>query len=227
VPTLAAWGQTRIAAAMRAWRHGCGPLLPWFRATPFAAAHHYRDRSLPIPARVPAHLVDDGRGVLGRLASARSRPSPAALWIFDVPASLGLVLADALRRRWRLASALCFNGWYDPRGVLDGRTEIPLLLALGARRSSPPPARGVCLYFDSDRRREVPEAEVASLLDNRYQLGEEDAPAVGEIRAAGWRRIVAHVAGAPAKDLLAYLEYLERDFPVTIVRLGLGGDSRG
>ena len=46
--TLAAWPEARVTQAMRAWRRGAGPLEPWFRATPFAAACHYRDRALPV-----------------------------------------------------------------------------------------------------------------------------------------------------------------------------------
>ena len=36
--------EERALSAMRAWRRGVGALEPWFRATPFASAHHYRGR---------------------------------------------------------------------------------------------------------------------------------------------------------------------------------------
>jgi hypothetical protein len=207
-------GEERVLAAMRAWRAGCGALLPWFRATPFAAAHHYRER-LPIarPGRMPSATA--------RAVRALPPPRRATLWIFDVPGPEALWLACGLRRRFRLGAALCFNGWYDPRGVLDGRAEIPLLLGLAKRLAPPRRSAPACLIFDADRQREVvgrPEA----LFDNRYTLGDEDAPSLDQVRAAGWREVRAHAWREPAKDLLAYLEYLDRELPVSIEReLGL------
>ena len=85
-----------------------------------------------------------------------------------------------------MASALAWNGWYDPRAVLDGREEIPLLLALGdagsrvCRRGA---AR--CLVFDSAR----PRRREAGALDNRYALGEEDAPSLEHLKSMGIRRV--------------------------------------
>ena len=210
--TLAGWGERRIIAAMRAWRDGCGPLRPWFRATPFAAAHHYRERDLPVdaPGRVPAAVA--------RFAATLAGPDPATLRIFDVPAATGLWLAYALRRRCGISAALCWNGWWDPKGVLDGRHEIVLLLTLGDRLRRSRAGRSACLVFDADRQREPASAEHRDALDNRYCLGEEDAPAIDQIRAAGWRRVHAFTWGAPAQDLVPYLTYLERDMPVTVDR---------
>jgi hypothetical protein len=135
-----------------------------------------------------------------------------------MPAAPGLWLASVLRRQRGLPSALGFKGWYDPRGILDGRREIPLLLALGERLGPARSGRGACLFFDSDRRREIPGADPSAFLDNRYDLDEEDAPGIAEIRAAGWRRVCARTWGEPAKDLVAYLEYLEAELPVTSER---------
>ena len=206
--TLAAWSEARIAAAMRAWRAGCGPLRPWFRATPFAAARHYRDRTLAIGRPPRPETIDV-------LMAGLPRPDAAVLWIFDLPGALGVWLAHALRGRWRMASALCFNGWYDPRGILDGRREIALLLALGARLPRLARAAGACLVFDADRSRE-PGGPASALLDNRYRLGDEDAPALEALQAAGWRRVRACTWGPPADDLIPYLEYLDRALPVTL-----------
>ncbi len=125
-----------MLTAMRTWRHGCGPLEPWFRATPFAAAHHYRDRGLPMPRAggVPAAAA--------RFVATLPAPARRTLWILDLPGPLGLWVSYALRRRWGLSPALAWNGWYDPRGVLDGREEIPLLCALARRLPRPTsPAR--------------------------------------------------------------------------------------
>ena len=208
--TLAGWTEDAVLEAMRAWRDGCGPLVPWFRATPFAAARHYRERDLPIraPGAVPAALA--------RAAASWGRPEPATLWIFDLPGAMALWLAFALRRRWGLASALCFNGWYDPRGILDGRREIPLLLGLASRLARCRTAAGACLVFDADRQRAPDTADPSARLDNRYALGEEDAPALEQIQAAGWRRVRALTWGAPASDLQPYLDYLERSLPVRV-----------
>ena len=200
-------GERSVLAAMRAWRRGTGPLAPWFRATPFAAAHHYRgDRPGGRPGAVP--------GPIARAAASWPRPDPAALWIFDLPGPVALWLAFALRRRFGLAAALCFNGWYDPRGALDGRREIPLLLGLAPRLGRP--AGGACLVFDAGRRRELGAAAAPELLDNRYELGEEDAPSAAQIRAAGFRRVRAHTWGDPAPDLAPYLEHLGREMPVDV-----------
>ena len=202
-------GERAVLAAMRAWRRGTGPLAPWFRATPFAAAHHYRgDRPAGAPGPMPAAIA--------RAVAAWPRPDPASLWIFDLPAPVALWLAFALRRRFGLAAALCFNGWYDPRGLLDGRREIPLLLGLAPRLGRTRPAAGACLVFDAGRRREVAAEEAADRLDNRYDLGEEDAPSAAQVRAAGIRRVRAHTWGDPAGDLAPYLEHLGRELPVDV-----------
>jgi len=176
--TLQAWSERRVLGAMRAWRRGCGPLEPWFRATPFAAANHYRDRSLPVqcPAEPPA---------VRRLVSTLSRPNRGTLWVFDLPGSLGLWLAWELRRRWGHSAALAWNGWYDPRGLIDGRAEIALLLALGPRLAPARAGGGSCLLFDSNRHTELGGAHV---FDNRYTLREEDAPNVEQLGLMGVRR---------------------------------------
>jgi hypothetical protein len=203
--TLAAWPEARVARAMRAWRRGAGPLEPWFRATPFAAACHYRERALPIKDHgSPPRAVEE---LLALLPS----PEPRTLWIFDLPGPLALWLAYVLRRRRALTPALAWNGWYDPRGVLDGREEIPLLLALGAKLERAP-ARGAYLLLDSSRHAEPRSAR----LDNRYALGEEDVPTLQHLAAMDVTRARAWTWSAPAEDLAAYLAYLAGRLPVIV-----------
>ena len=193
-----------MLATMRAWRHGCGPLEPWFRATPFAAAHHYRDRALavPRPAGVPVAAA--------RLVATLPAPARRTLWIFDLPGPLGLWVSYALRRRWGLSPVLAWNGWYDPRGVLDGREEIPLLCALARRLPRPSGRRGGAIVFDSRRQRAIPPgtSSPARFLDNRYVLNEEDAPGIEQLGAMAIERVLAWSWGEEAEDLRAYLDYL-------------------
>jgi hypothetical protein len=198
--------ETRALAAMRAWRRGVGALEPWFRATPFASAHHYRGRI------AGAHRPVRGHARLERLL--RGLPSPArdTLWIFDLPGPLALRLAYELRRRFGVASALAWNGWYDPEGALDGRQEIPLLLDLGKRIARVPAHRGACLLLDSARHGE----KRAGALDNRYLLGEEDVPSLEHLHEMGVRRVRAWIWRRPAEDLAAYLAYLRTRLRVTV-----------
>lgn len=198
--------EARALAAMRAWRSGVGALEPWFRATPFAAAHHYRGR------RFRALSGTGTPAPVERLLRSLPSPSDHTLWIFDLPGPLGLWLAYGLRKRLGLASALAWNGWYDPRGALDGRAEIPLLLALAGRLARVPARRGACLLFDSARHAEKREGA----LDNRYALGEEDAPSLEHLREMGVRRVRAWVWHSPGEDLTAYLAYLGKQLPVTL-----------
>ena len=215
--TLAAWPEARVTQAMRAWRRGAGPLEPWFRATPFAAACHYRDRALPVKDHgAPPRAVEE----LLRLLPA---PDPRTLWIFDLPGPLAIWLAYALRRRRALTAALAWNGWYDPRGILDGREEIPLLLALGAKLGHAP-ARGVYLLLDSSRHAEPRSAR----LDNRYALGEEDVPTLEHLADMGVTRARAWAWTEPEEDLAAYLAYLGRRLRVRVtasVRRKVGADG--
>ena len=139
----AAISEAQVLRAMRAWRRGVGALEPWFRATPFAAAHHYRGPTRRPRLRAPASVEN--------LVHSLPAPEPSTLWIFDLPGPLALWLASGLRRRFGMTSVLAWNGWYDPRGVLDGSEEIPLLLALGKRVERLPARRRVCLVFDSTR----------------------------------------------------------------------------
>jgi hypothetical protein len=203
---LAEISERRALGAMRTWRRGVGALEPWFRATPFAAAHHYRGRGLrPLSgARPPA--------AVGRLLDSLPAPSRQTIWIFDLPGPLALWLAYGLRERLGLASALAWNGWYDPRGALDGREEIPLLLELARRLARLPAPRGACLLFDSARHGEKREG----FLDNRYLLGEEDAPSLEHLREMGVRRVRAWVWHKPGDDLSAYLAYLRKQLPVVL-----------
>jgi hypothetical protein len=192
---------------MRAWRDGCGPLEPWFRATPFAAANHYRDRSLPVcPPVEPVGAK--------RLAAALPRPRRQALWIFDLPAPLELWLAWELRRRWGLPAALAWNGWYDPRGLLSGRDEIPILLTLARRLARAKAGVGLCLLFDGNRQAGQPSP---SALDNRYALNEEDAPNAEQLTAIGVTHIRAWSWHQIAIDVKAYVDYLRSRLPVTSI----------
>jgi hypothetical protein len=197
--------EARALGAMRAWRSEVGALEPWFRATPFAAAHHYRGRRLRAlsGARAPASVE--------RLLRSLPSPSRQAIWIFDLPGPLALWLAYGLRKRLGLASALAWNGWYDPRGALDGREELPLLLTLARRLTRLPAGRGACLLFDSARHAEKREGT----LDNRYALGEEDVPSLEHLREMGVRRVRAWAWQKPGDDLSAYLAYLRQRLPVT------------
>ena len=204
--TGSAVSETRALAAMRAWRRGVGALEPWFRATPFASAHHYRGCIAGAPRLERRHA---------RLECLlRELPSPArdTLWIFDLPGPLALRLAYELRRRFGVASALAWNGWYDPEGALDGRREIPLLLDLGKRIARVPARRGACLLLDSARHDE----KRAGALDNRYLLGEEDVPSLEHLHEMGVRRVRAWIWRRPAEDLAAYLAYLRTRLRVIV-----------
>ena len=201
----AAIPEARALRAMRAWRHGVGALEPWFRATPFAAAHHYRWPTRRPRLTAPASVE--------KLLRSLPAPSPHTLWIFDLPGPLALWLAYGLRRRFGMTSALAWNGWYDPRAVLDGSEEIPLLLALGARVGRLPARRRGCLVFDSSRHA----AQKAGALDNRYTLGDEDAPSREHLKALGIRRVSAWVWDAPGEDLSGYLDYLRARMPVRVI----------
>jgi len=201
--------EARVLGAMLAWRRGVGALEPWFRATPFAAALHHRERRPRTRARTSAPASP---GSVDRLLRSLPAPDPRALWIFDLPGPLALWLAYGLRRRFGLASALAWNGWYDPRGVLDGSEEIPLLLAVGRKLARLPAPRGGCLVFDSGRHASMK----AGALDNRYALGEEDAPSVEHLGEMGIRRVQAWTWDAPGDDLSAYLGYLRTRLPVTV-----------
>ena len=53
-------------------------------------------------------------------------------------------------------------------------------------------------------------------LDNRYALGEEDAPSLEHLREMGVRRVRAWVWQSPGDDLSAYLAYLRPRLPVTL-----------
>ena len=202
----AAVSEARALDAMRAWRRGVGALEPWFRATPFASAHHYRGRAFSsgVEAAMPAPVE--------RLLHGLPAPEPHTLWIFDLPGPSALWLAYALRRRFGMAAALAWNGWYDPRGVLDGREEIPLLLALGARLGRLRAPSSACLVFDSRRAT----GKTDGALDNRYALGEEDAPSLEHLRATGIRRVRAWAWEAVAEDLSAYFAYLRTRIPVGV-----------
>jgi hypothetical protein len=203
---LPAISEARVLGAMTAWRRGVGALEPWFRATPFAAALHYRERGRRVASGTQA--PPSVERLLGSLPS----PDPRALWIFDLPGPLALWLAYGLRRRFGMASALAWNGWYDPRGALDGREEIPLLLALGQRLARVPARRGGCLVFDSGRFAE----KKSGALDNRYALGEEDAPSLEHLIPMGFRQVRAWTWEAPGEDLSAYLAYLGTRLSVTL-----------
>jgi hypothetical protein len=203
--TLASWPEARLIQVMRAWRRGAGPLEPWFRATPFAAACHYRDRTLAIErAGAPPRVVD-------RVLDLLPSPGRGTLWVFDLPGPLAVWLAYALRRRRALTAALAWNGWYDPRGVLDGRQEIPLLLTLGATLERAP-SRGAYLLLDTSRHRK-PRAD---RLDNGYALSEEDLPNAEQLAGMGVKRVRVWAWRRPGEDLTAYLAALAGRLQVTV-----------
>ncbi len=206
--TLAGWSESRIIASMRGWRRGCSVLMPWFRATPFAAAHHYRDRQLPLrtPARPPC--------VVERLASTLPPADPSVLWVLDLAGPTALWLGYLLRRRRGLAVALGFNGWYDPEGCLDGRAEIPLLLGLGERLRGTRPRAEAGLILDRGR---LTEESSVTRLDNRYSLGPEDLPALEHLRHAGQRTVRVFTEGGVAPDLAAWLADVRPAVAVEIV----------
>jgi hypothetical protein len=206
--------EARALGAMLAWRHGVGALEPWFRATPFAAALHHRGPRPRTNARasVPAPV--------NRLLRSLPDPDPHTLWIFDLPGPSALWLAFGLRRRFAMGAALAWNGWYDPRGVLDGRSEIRLLFDLARKLARMRVGRGTCLIFDSGRHAEKP----GGALDNRYALGEEDAPSLEHLRRMAIRRVRAWTWDAPGEDLSAYLAYLGARLSVT---LKAGAGRRG
>jgi hypothetical protein len=205
---LAGWSETHIIESMRAWRRGCSVLAPWFRATPFASAHHYRDRDLRVRTR--------GRppSAIEQLALALPPAEASVLWILDFPGTVALWLGYILRQRRGLALAVGFNGWYDPEGCLDGRAEIPLLLGLGARLRNTRPRMEVGLMLDRDRLAAAPDA---MRLDNRYHLGEEDFPPLEHLRRAGWRAVFVFTDGAVAPDLGVWLDDIRSGVTVEIV----------
>src|SRR5215831_12846893 len=207
-PTLAGWPESRIIAAMRAWRRGCEGLAPWFRATPFASAHHYRDRALrvSVPARPPATVE--------RFVRTMPRADASTLWVLDFPGVVALWLAYVLRRQRGLTLALGFNGWYDPEGCLDGRAEIPLLLQLGERLRHRRPRMEIGLLLDRRRAGVAPDA---TRLDNRYGLGEEDFPSLEYLRRSRCAAVSVFTEGDVAPDLGAWLDEIRAGLKVEVV----------
>ena len=207
-PTLAGWPESRIIAAMRAWRRGCEVMAPWFRATPFASAHHYRDRALrvSVAARAPATVE--------RFVRTLPRAEASVLWIFDFPGVVALWLAYVLRRQRGLTLALGFNGWYDPEGCLDGRAEIPLLLQLGERLRHRRPRMEIGLLLDRRRAGVAPDV---TRLDNRYGLGEEDFPSLEYLRRSRCAVVSVFTEGDVAPDLGAWLDEIRAGLRVEVV----------
>jgi len=207
-PTLAGWPESRIIAAMRAWRRGCEGMAPWFRATPFASAHHYRDRALrvSVAARAPATVE--------RFVRTLPRAEASVLWIFDFPGVVALWLAYVLRRQRGLTLALGFNGWYDPEGCLDGRAEIPLLLQLGERLRHRRPRMEIGLLLDRRRAGVAPDV---TRLDNRYGLGEEDFPSLEYLRRSRCAVVSVFTEGDVAPDLGAWLDEIRAGLRVEVV----------
>jgi len=206
--TLAAWPEQRVIGAMRGWRRGCRVLLPWFRATPFASAFHYRERTLAVRG------VGAAPSDVTRLVGTLVPPDPATLTVVDLPGASALWLAYLLRRRHRMAVALGLNGWYDPEGCLDGRREIPLLLTLGERLRRTGARLETAIVFDRDR---LQPSAPAPRLDNRYRIGDEDLPALEQLQAAGWRRVRLLTSGEPAPDLAGWLCGLGSQMAVEIL----------
>lgn len=205
--TLAAWSEARIIRAMRAWRHGCVAILPWFRATAFAAANHYRDRALVVTApRSAPHAA---------VAFAAALPAwdRATFWVIDVHGPTALWVSHLLRRDRGLAVALAFNGWYDTDGALDGRAEIALLLTLGGRGAlrTHGEAGLVC------ERARVDAPSDSMRLDNRYQLSDEDLPSGDQLRQLGRRRVCVFTERAIAPDLAAWADELRAGMTVDVV----------
>ena len=208
VPTLDGWPESRIIASMCAWRRGCKRLAPWFRATPFAAAYHYRDRALLVsaPARPPAAIE--------RFARTLPRADASVLWVLDFPGVVALWLGYLLRERRGLALAVGFNGWYDPDGCLDGRGEIPLLLKLGERLRGIRPRMEVGLSLDRQRAGAAPGP---TRLDNRYGLGEEDFPSLEYLRASRCAAVAVFTEGTVAPDLSAWLDEVREGLRIEVV----------
>lgn len=205
--TLAEWSESRIVRAMRAWRRGCVGILPWFRATPFAAANHYRDKALRVTA---PRAVPLGAATLASVLPTWDRTT---FWVIDVHAPTALWLAYVLRRKRGLALALAFNGWYDADGALDGRAEIALLLALGERAAAR--THGEAGLVCERSRLDAPTD--GDHLDNRYQLGDEDLPAPDQLRLLGRRRVCIFTEHGIASDLAAWADALRADMPVDVV----------
>jgi hypothetical protein len=206
--TLAAWSESRIIRAMRAWRHGCVATLPWFRATPFAAANHYRDQALGVMApRSAPHAA-------AAFAAALPAWDRTTFWVIDGHGPTALWVSHLLRRDRGLAVALAFNGWYDADGALNGRAEIALLLTLGGRGA--PRTHGeaglVC------ERARVDATADSTRLDNRYQLGDEDLPSRAQLRQLGRRRVCVFTERAIAPDLAAWANELRSGIAVDVVR---------
>jgi hypothetical protein len=207
--TLAEWSESRIVRAMRGWRRGCVAVLPWFRATPFAAANHYRDQALGVTA---PHSAPRGAGAL---ASALPPWDRTTFWVIDTDAPTALWLAHLLRRDRGLAFALALNGWYDAEGALDGRAEIPLLLALGERAADRTHGEAGLIC----ERARLDASSDSSRLDNRYRLGDEDLPSLDQLRQLGRRRVCVFTDDVTAPDLAAWADELRSGMPVDIVPL--------
>ena len=207
--TLARWPEARIVRAMRAWRRGCGATLPWFRATPFAAAHHYRDRTLEVTAsRTPPSAV-------GGLAASLPTWDHTTFWVVDAPATTALWLAHVLRRTRGLAFALALNGWYDTDGALDGRATIALLLALGERPVAE--TSGEAGLICERERLDAPVSDAR--LDNRYHLNDEELPSLEQLRRLRRRRVCVFSTHETAPDISAWADDLREGLTVELVPL--------
>jgi hypothetical protein len=184
-------------------------MLPWFRATPFAAANHYRDRTLRVTA------ARSSPAEVSTLAAALPPWQRTTFWVIDAHARTALWLAHELRRTRGLTLALAFNGWYDVDGALDGRASIALLLALGERPAAHPCGEAglVC------ERERIDAPSDGTRLDNRYQLGDEELPSLDQLRALGRTRVCVFTVDDTAPDLSAWVDELRAEIAVEIVPL--------
>lgn len=195
----------------RTWKSNLGPFRCFLRSTPFVSLQTYDDFSLR------EENISELNEII--LKDVIKNCNEDNFLIVDLPLEDILDLALVLNNDYCIRPILNVNLLFHPFGIIGNKDSISKLINNGLKLKKINPNKFVMLIpydrYDNNLRNE----DLTDKMNNQYGIGEDDLPYIEMLKEMRYNKVTILTKDEIKEDLKEYVNYIEKDMRVEIIRV--------
>lgn len=193
------------------WKSNLGPFRGFFRSTPFVSLQTYDDFDLE-----KENIVNYNPKTLNIIMEKVQEDS---FVIVDLPLNEIINLSLILNNEYSIKPILNINLLFHPFGIVGDRENINKLIYNGLELKNINTNKFIMLIPYDRYDEEANSEELKNKLNNQYGIGEDDLPYVNMLKELGYSQVIAITKSNIKEDLSEYLNFINKDIRVEIIRV--------